>query len=238
MASGPASRPTGATMAPDSPRNRLPTTTARLTTFGPGRNWQRPSWALNSSAAIQRFSSTSMRRAKGSTPPKPDRPTEEKAKKSARRSGRLCDSLLATVNVVSSSVFQSVGSRLGMRRQAFALGQRARNAAEGLRPGLRDFDQAGPLLEIVDAERRREAGATGGRQHVIRTGAVVTERFRGVVTDENGAGMVNLAHPRIGVGQRQFKVFRRDAVGDGHRLVHVADQDEGAAIGQRGFDDI
>ena len=36
---------------PDSACRR---STDRLITFGPGRNWQRPSWALNSSAVIQR----------------------------------------------------------------------------------------------------------------------------------------------------------------------------------------
>jgi hypothetical protein len=37
--------------------------------FGPGRNWQREKTSLNSSALIQRRSSTIMRRAKGSAPP-------------------------------------------------------------------------------------------------------------------------------------------------------------------------
>ena len=57
------------------------------------------------------------------------------------------------------------------------------------------------------------------------------------MTDEDGARVVDPRHPRIGIGQRQFQMLRRDAIGDVHRFVHVAHLDEGTAVGQRGLND-
>ena len=56
--------------------------------------------------------------------------------------------------------------------------------------------------------------------------------------DEDRAGMVDFFDPRIRVVERQFQMLRRNPVGDGHGLVHVAHQNEGPAIGQRGADDL
>jgi hypothetical protein len=41
-----------------------------------------------------------------------------------------------------------------VRLQALAVGEDAGGAAEHLRAGLGDLEDAGPLLEVVDAERR------------------------------------------------------------------------------------
>lgn len=78
---------------------------------------------MNSSALIQRRSSTNMRRAKGKTPPKPDKPTDEKPKKSARRSGRLGVEWAFTVDTVLGSIFEAELGRLGVGWQAFPLRQ-------------------------------------------------------------------------------------------------------------------
>jgi hypothetical protein len=57
-----------------------------------------------------------IRRANGRTPPKPDRPTEEKPKKSARRSGRLWRSGVADVTGETASIVQPELGRFGVRR--------------------------------------------------------------------------------------------------------------------------
>src|SRR6185295_6095880 len=49
--------------------NREPNTTEKLTTLGPGRNWDSANASLNSSAVIHPRWSTIMRRAHGSAPP-------------------------------------------------------------------------------------------------------------------------------------------------------------------------
>src|SRR3954454_7441810 len=87
MVIGGASRPISATAAPAAPCSRPPKMTARLTTFAPGRNWLTAKASLNSSAVIQRFSSTIVRRAHGSTPPKPCSAIVKKARKSSEMEG-------------------------------------------------------------------------------------------------------------------------------------------------------
>ena len=81
------STPISASAAPGAPPMREPNTTAKLTMFGPGRNWQSENAALNSSAVTQRRSSTTMRRANGNTPPKPEIDATAKARKSSDRPG-------------------------------------------------------------------------------------------------------------------------------------------------------
>src|SRR4051812_2181480 len=61
--------------------------TARLTTFAPGRNCDTANASLNSCAVIHRLSSTMVRRAHGSTPPKPCSAMEKKARNSSEREG-------------------------------------------------------------------------------------------------------------------------------------------------------
>jgi hypothetical protein len=84
---GPTS-PAKAAMPPMMPRKRDPNTTDRLTTFGPGRKWQSAKVSLNSSAVIQRCSSTMPHRANASTPPNPASDIFANAKNSARTLGR------------------------------------------------------------------------------------------------------------------------------------------------------
>src|SRR5690242_3641670 len=55
--------------------------------LGPGKNWHSPSKSANSAAVIQRRRSTIIRRAQGSTPPKPHSPTLRKPRNSPPRLG-------------------------------------------------------------------------------------------------------------------------------------------------------
>src|SRR5262245_45255139 len=88
IANGADSRPRNAAIAPGAPRKRVPTHTAMLTMLGPGRTWHRLSISLNSSSLSQRRSSTSILRAQGMTPPKPEAPTCVKRTNSSLTLGR------------------------------------------------------------------------------------------------------------------------------------------------------
>src|SRR6266567_8659761 len=87
MTKGGPSSPAKAAILPATPRKRDPNTTLRFTTFGPGRKWQSAKVSLNSSAVIQRCSSTMPRRAKAKTPPKPASDIFANAKNSANTLG-------------------------------------------------------------------------------------------------------------------------------------------------------
>src|SRR5947208_467776 len=84
MAKGINIKPSVAAIDPSGPRKRLPTMIDTLMILGPGRNCESDSTSVNSRSVTQRCCSTSIRRAKGSTPPKPCNPTTRKATKSAR----------------------------------------------------------------------------------------------------------------------------------------------------------
>src|SRR6266542_3379347 len=73
-ASGISSNPANAAAAPATPWKRRPMMTDTLTMFGPGRNCDSDSTSRNSSSESQRRCSTIIRRAKGITPPNPDKP--------------------------------------------------------------------------------------------------------------------------------------------------------------------
>src|SRR5579872_3553151 len=76
QATGAAIKPMKATTEPTAPWNRAPSAMVMFMILPPGRNWQRPRVSVNSAAVSQRFCSTIMRRAHGSTPPKPYMPTD------------------------------------------------------------------------------------------------------------------------------------------------------------------
>ncbi|MNI77656.1 hypothetical protein D3C73_1339640 [compost metagenome] len=78
MADGARISPIKAAKAPRGPRNFIPSATDRLMMLPPGRNWHRPSRSVNSAPLSQPCFSTTMRRARGSAPPKAVRPSMRK----------------------------------------------------------------------------------------------------------------------------------------------------------------
>src|SRR4051812_43935078 len=82
---GSAIRPRNATSDPFTPNQRLPSTIEALPMFGPGRNWHRPMVSAKSACVSQRRSSTIVRWAHGSTPPKERAPMARKPVKSSLR---------------------------------------------------------------------------------------------------------------------------------------------------------
>src|ERR1700687_2675294 len=87
MTKGISISPRVAAMDPSGPRKRLPMMMDALTILGPGRNCDNDSTSVNSRSLSHRCCSTSIRRANGSTPPKPCRPTMRKPRKRPRLVG-------------------------------------------------------------------------------------------------------------------------------------------------------
>src|SRR5690349_4738548 len=82
---GSAISPRNATIDPEGPNQRLPSTIDALPMFGPGRNWQRPMVSAKSAGVSQRRSSTIVRCAHGMTPPKERAPMARNPVKSSLR---------------------------------------------------------------------------------------------------------------------------------------------------------
>src|SRR6185436_19736478 len=116
-----------------------------------------------------------------------------------------------------------------MREKPFPARERGREAPELARPRARDADQAGALLEIVDAERGRKARRSCGRQYVVGAGAVVADRLRAPAAEEDRAGVPQHRQQRARLRYRKLKVLRRDAVRDFASLLETARVDQRAA---------
>src|SRR6185503_8993404 len=119
--------PSDAASDPERPRKRLPTMIETLTMFGPGRNCDSESTSMNSRSLSQRRCSTSIRRANGSTPPKPCMPTIRKPTNSARREGGTAagpGAATFALTMLSSAIGRSVrahGRGEAPRRRALRL---------------------------------------------------------------------------------------------------------------------
>src|SRR5690606_39441615 len=80
--------------------------------------------------------------------------------------------------------FKTVLGTGGVCLQPFAMGEGGGNAPECLSAGLRHFDQAGALLEVVYAQGRGKPRRAGGGQYMVGPGTVIAERFRSVRPQE------------------------------------------------------
>ncbi len=125
-----------------------------------------------------------------------------------------------------------------MRLQAFAIGELSGNLAQRLCAGFADVDDRRTLLEVIHTERRREARGARRRQHMVRSGAVVAQRFGRVATEEHRARMADLVGPLGRFGCRDLEVLGGDQVRDGASLVHVTHLHHRATVGQRRADHV
>src|SRR5260221_9065401 len=124
-----------------------------------------------------------------------------------------------------------------LRGEAFASGMHRGNASQRLARGLRHADDAGALLEIVDAKRRGEAGATRCGEHVIGARAVVADRLRAVAAEENGARVLDPGQPARRLGHAELEMLWRDAAGERAGFLYIARLDERATCLERRGDD-
>src|SRR4051812_2342294 len=103
------------------------------------------------------------------------------------------------LTLIASLSGNAVFGRARVRGQAFAVSELGSYFPELGRALPRNADEARALLEIVDAERRRESRAARGREHVVGTCAVIADRLRRVAADEDRAGMADFGEQRLGV---------------------------------------
>src|SRR5439155_14028164 len=138
---------------------------------------------------------------------------------------------------VDSVAVQTILRALRVGRESLASRQCRRNAPQLLRPGTRNRNHAGTLLEIVYAERRREARAPRGGQHMVGSRAVIADRLGAIVAEKNGAGIADLREQGLRVSDGKLKVLRRNAIADCARLFEVTHKNQRAPLGERLGDD-
>src|SRR5208282_2950124 len=109
---------------------------------------------------------------------------------------------------------------------------------ERLRASKRYRNDAAAFLKDVDAEGAEKPSAARGGQDVIRTGAVVADRLRAVMAEEDRARMPQSRQQRLRVGHRKFEVFRSNMIGDRAGLVETLDPDQRAAPQKRRGNDL
>src|SRR2546430_11629750 len=106
-----------------------------------------------------------------------------------------------------------------MGPESFAVRKRHGELAEFLRSLARYADDARALLEVVHPQRRGKPRRARSRQHMIRAGAVVSQRLGGVTPQKNRAGVADLLQPLFRFGDRELQVLRSNPVGDVTSLV-------------------
>src|SRR5205814_4088092 len=109
---------------------------------------------------------------------------------------------------------------------------------ERRRAALAHLDHAGALLEVVDAERRREARGSRGRQDVVRPGAVVAQAFARERAEEDRTGVDQQRLPAPWLARADLEVLGSDPVADRARFFHRARQHERTATFERRADDV
>src|SRR5665213_346906 len=181
--------PRKAAAEPARPRKRAPTAIERLTMLGPGRNWQSANVSRNSRSDSQCVSSTSLRRAQGSTPPKATAETIMKLKNSSRSVGISAapPSSLGTGSAItrrSTLAGHSVGAGIGRPLVLLVtLGERLVEALVAAIDVVTEFDRAvgihpGRAIEQIDRNGVRQlhapglAGGNGSVDRIHRPGGI------------------------------------------------------------------
>ena len=72
---------------------------------------------------------------------------------------------------------------------------------------------------------------------MVGAGDVITQRFAAAIAHEDGAGVAQFGKQRFGLGDGEFKMLRRDAVGDGAGLGERAGADQRATRVEGSADD-
>ena len=95
---------------------------------------------------------------------------------------------------------------------------------------MREGQDAGAAQEIGRAQAAGEPGGAAGRQDVRRAGGVIAQGDRGVMAQEDGAGVVDALGQGLGVARGDVQMFGADAVGPVDGLLGVLGQDQGAEL--------
>src|SRR5690606_13836415 len=101
-------------------------------------------------------------------------------------------SKLAPTDPVFVSGLDAVFSAARVGGQRFSARQHRGHLAQFRSTLGRAVNDRRTFLEVVHPERRGEARSAGGRQHMVRPGAVVAQRLGSVAAHENRTGMADL----------------------------------------------
>src|SRR5665213_1667218 len=139
------------------------------------------------------------------------------------------------LRVTSAFLLKTHLDRVRVRTQSFHPGQPKGGLLQRVEVAAVKAQHAHLLHERPHAEWRREARSARGRERVVGTGRVITERNCGIGPDENRARILDLARPRGRVLGDYQEMLRRVFVRDFHRLAEVAHDDRAA---RRGTNDV
>ena len=98
---------------------------------------------------------------------------------------------------------------LPFRKQRRALSQHRR-------PLGGKADKRASLLEIINAQGRGKACRAKGREDVARPREIISQHFRRMAPEENGASVTNIRQQRLRVIHGKLKVLWGDAINEGH----------------------
>ena len=99
-----------------------------------------------------------------------------------------------------------------MGLKPFGLGERDRGWTERGKLIRSAFENRRPLHEIEDAEPGGKASRARRRQHVIRSGDIVADRFRRVLPDEDRSRMAHRFGELFAVSRDDFEMFGRKRI--------------------------
>src|SRR4051812_39015257 len=100
--------------------------------------------------------------------------------------------LAGLAGLIASSLVEPDRDRARMSGETFGLAERDRGGTQRAQLIRAAFEQRRALHEVEHAQTRREARRTRRRQHVIGARDVISNGFRRMRTNEDGAGIADL----------------------------------------------
>ena len=125
-----------------------------------------------------------------------------------------------------------------MSGEPFRIRDVHRRRTQLLELGGAEADHRHGAQEMVHAQGGTEPGRASRGHHVTGAGDVVANDFRRVFTQEQTAGVLDLADPGPRVVQQQAKVLRSDAVHQVHGLFQGIDQHHPSLAVKRRLGDV
>ena len=135
---------------------------------------------------------------------------------------------IAALTPYPSRRAEADGDGAAVRVEALGGRQRHGGGRQGCQRAPVELEDRGALHEVEHAEPRGEAGAAGGRQHVVGARHVVADHLRRMRAQEDGAGIADACGELLGVAGGDLEMLGGDAVGKARGLVQGAQQDHGA----------
>src|SRR5215208_8398238 len=107
--------------------------------------------------------------------------------------------MLVMVQIPSSSEVQPDGDGAGVPLQPFGPTERDSGRTQHPESFRAAFQDRGPLDEVEHAQARRETGGTGGREDVVGTADIVSDRLGRMAAEENRPGVADLRRKFVSI---------------------------------------